>query len=100
MIKAIGIDLIELKRIEASIDKSDKFMQRILTPKEQEHFQNLRSQSRKVEFLAGRFAAKEAFAKATGQGIGKLSLDRKSTRLNSSHVAISYAVFCLKKKAD
>src|SRR5439155_21089104 len=29
---------------------------------------------------------------------GKLGEDRKSTRLNSSHVAISYAVFCLKKK--
>src|SRR5690625_5906223 len=29
---------------------------------------------------------------------GGSSLDRKSTRLNSSHVAISYAVFCLKKK--
>src|SRR5690625_5517418 len=28
----------------------------------------------------------------------KRSQDRKSTRLNSSHVAISYAVFCLKKK--
>src|SRR5690625_6255401 len=27
-----------------------------------------------------------------------LNIDRKSTRLNSSHVAISYAVFCLKKK--
>src|SRR5690625_7025042 len=27
-----------------------------------------------------------------------MTLDRKSTRLNSSHVAISYAVFCLKKK--
>src|SRR5699024_12540467 len=27
-----------------------------------------------------------------------LALDRKSTRLNSSHVSISYAVFCLKKK--
>src|SRR5438034_8194671 len=27
-----------------------------------------------------------------------LSLDRKSTRLNSSHTVISYAVFCLKKK--
>src|SRR5438874_8236396 len=27
-------------------------------------------------------------------------LDRKSTRLNSSHVEISYAVFCLKKKKD
>src|SRR5439155_15542831 len=28
----------------------------------------------------------------------QVSRDRKSTRLNSSHVAISYAVFCLKKK--
>src|SRR5699024_12659606 len=27
-------------------------------------------------------------------------LDRKSTRLNSSHVSISYALFCLKKKHD
>src|SRR5690349_24172348 len=30
-------------------------------------------------------------------GVGQL-VDRKSTRLNSSHVEISYAVFCLKKK--
>src|SRR5699024_10771953 len=29
---------------------------------------------------------------------GEFELDRKSTRLNSSHVSISYAVFCLKKK--
>src|SRR5690606_42020099 len=29
---------------------------------------------------------------------GNLAIDRKSTRLNSSHVKISYAVFCLKKK--
>src|SRR5690554_7436339 len=29
---------------------------------------------------------------------GLISTDRKSTRLNSSHVRISYAVFCLKKK--
>src|SRR2546426_7372359 len=29
---------------------------------------------------------------------GKLRGDRKSTRLNSSHLVISYAVFCLKKK--
>src|SRR5205814_7519527 len=32
-----------------------------------------------------------------GQGIGHAE-DRKSTRLNSSHLGISYAVFCLKKK--
>src|SRR5438874_13832306 len=32
------------------------------------------------------------------RGPGRAVLDRKSTRLNSSHVEISYAVFCLKKK--
>src|SRR5690625_6986816 len=31
--------------------------------------------------------------------LGPVMKDRKSTRLNSSHVAISYAVFCLRKKA-
>src|SRR5690625_6034818 len=31
---------------------------------------------------------------------GDFKVDRKSTRLNSSHVAISYAVFCLKKKKE
>src|SRR5690625_514285 len=31
---------------------------------------------------------------------GVQNIDRKSTRLNSSHVAISYAVFCLKKKTN
>src|SRR5207253_3209608 len=35
---------------------------------------------------------------STGFPKGCVHLDRKSTRLNSSHVAISYAVFCLKKK--
>src|SRR5258708_26730697 len=33
-----------------------------------------------------------------GGGREAVSLDRKSTRLNSSHQIISYAVFCLKKK--
>src|SRR5690625_6364826 len=39
-------------------------------------------------------------ARLTGMSIqaNKAVVDRKSTRLNSSHVAISYAVFCLKKK--
>src|SRR5262245_66667685 len=32
----------------------------------------------------------------SGAGSGALGLDRKSTRLNSSHLGISYAVFCLK----
>src|SRR5207249_10393291 len=33
-----------------------------------------------------------------GANYKAMQLDRKSTRLNSSHVSISYAVFCLKKK--
>src|SRR5690625_6414402 len=51
----------------------------------------------------------EAVARAVRERLGTVSrqavydilnalTDRKSTRLNSSHVAISYAVFCLKKK--
>src|SRR5690554_8118640 len=36
-------------------------------------------------------------ASLNGQMVGSIG-DRKSTRLNSSHVRISYAVFCLKKK--
>src|SRR5437667_7632557 len=44
-----------------------------------------------------------AAVKGTFEGKVRLSdkkpiLDRKSTRLNSSHITISYAVFCLKKK--
>src|SRR5688500_19620033 len=35
-----------------------------------------------------------------GQCSRKDSLDRKSTRLNSSHLVISYAVFCLKNKRE
>src|SRR5207253_2527175 len=41
------------------------------------------------------FHALQGLAKA---GLFQGAKDRKSTRLNSSHVAISYAVFCLKKK--
>src|SRR5437868_9663340 len=37
-------------------------------------------------------------ARGSGAGPEFVDRDRKSTRLNSSHVSISYAVFCLKKK--
>src|SRR3989454_2295290 len=50
--------------------------------------------------LAKERRADPAIAKLTATGIilGTPELDRKSTRLNSSHLVISYAVFCLKKK--
>src|SRR3712207_8267255 len=47
----------------------------------------------------GAGASKLSFWAATGSSIHSGSkVDRKSTRLNSSHANISYAVFCLKKK--
>src|SRR3712207_7349914 len=45
-----------------------------------------------------RLVAAPALRGARGAGAGLVRLDRKSTRLNSSHANISYAVFCLKKK--
>src|SRR5690349_23511918 len=45
----------------------------------------------------GREALRVAIADGKGPG-AITAADRKSTRLNSSHVEISYAVFCLKKK--
>src|SRR5690606_39557637 len=44
-----------------------------------------------------RCSVRERVRAATGR---RTARDRKSTRLNSSHVKISYAVFCLKKKND
>src|SRR5699024_12077257 len=46
---------------------------------------------------AGR-ALKDYATGLSAKEIAEAALDRKSTRLNSSHVSISYAVFCLKKK--
>src|SRR5437867_12097742 len=46
-----------------------------------------------------RFCVSPALHSGAGSDVSLyLSLDRKSTRLNSSHRTISYAVFCLKKK--
>jgi len=73
MIIGIGIDICELKRIEELVNRQGRFVNRILTEAEKQRLNSLSGQ-RKVEFLAGRFAAKEAYSKAIGTGIGaKLS---------------------------
>ena len=70
MIKGIGIDLVELARIRAIYERNPRFSTRILTKDEHRVFAAL-TEKRKIEFLAGRFAAKEAYAKANGSGIGR-----------------------------
>ncbi|GAE28893.1 holo-ACP synthase [Alkalihalobacillus hemicellulosilyticus] len=70
MIKGIGIDIVEIERIEQIVNRKSKFATKILTEKEHELYQTLKDK-RQLEFLAGRFAAKEAFVKAVGTGISK-----------------------------
>src|SRR5439155_22311877 len=50
------------------------------------------------QILLERHVARELQALPDRPAMDHTQRDRKSTRLNSSHVAISYAVFCLKKK--
>jgi holo-[acyl-carrier protein] synthase len=66
---AIGTDIVEIKRIADALERQgDKFVQRILTESEIAEF---RERGNSVAFLAKRFAAKEAIAKALGTGIGR-----------------------------
>jgi holo-[acyl-carrier protein] synthase len=63
----VGIDIVQIDRMERSISKhGDKFINKILHPNERELIQSLKNKPR---YLAKRFAAKEAFAKALGTGI-------------------------------
>lgn len=71
MIIGIGCDLIKIDRIKNT--QTENLVNRILTDKEKEIFSKLKNEKRKYEFLAGRFAAKEAFSKALGTGIGEVS---------------------------
>lgn len=70
MIVGIGIDLVDLEHMQSVVEKTPRIVNRILTQEELAIYES-RSEKRKLEFLAGRFAAKEAFGKAMGTGIGK-----------------------------
>ena len=71
MIVGHGIDIEELASIQNAVEKREGFARRVLTDKEMERFTNLKGR-RQIEYLAGRWSAKEAFSKAKGTGIGKL----------------------------
>lgn len=71
MIVGHGIDIEALASIQNAVEKREGFAQRVLTDKEMERFSSLKGR-RQIEYLAGRWSAKEAFSKAIGTGIGKL----------------------------
>src|SRR5690625_6051620 len=58
----------------------------------------LTSRTCEMKFVGGVDGTKRFPKVRAGRGISPMT-DRKSTRLNSSHVATSYAVFCLTKKS-
>ncbi|HEX2697299.1 MAG TPA: holo-ACP synthase [Anaerolineales bacterium] len=63
-----GVDLVEIARIEEVIARHGKhYLERIYTPAE------LEQSGKRIESLAGRFAAKEAASKALGGGIGDIA---------------------------
>ena len=68
MVIAIGTDIVEIARIAEVLERQgERFIDRILTVSEK----TLYNQSKSVSFVAKRFAAKEAVAKALGTGIGR-----------------------------
>src|SRR3989454_7278092 len=78
-----------------------------VTEREQAAERDLRERATQLrQALAGHHRHVQAVRRAGGKAVGEIELrhdldhrgDRKSTRLNSSHLVISYAVFCLKKK--
>ncbi|HEY7126159.1 MAG TPA: holo-ACP synthase [Ktedonobacterales bacterium] len=61
----VGVDLVEIARISQTVARfGQRFLQRVFTPEE------LQESQLRILWLAGRFAAKEACAKALGTGIG------------------------------
>lgn len=69
---AIGTDIVEIARIKSAFDRQgEKIVQRVLTDIEQQRFNDLANDEVKVAFLAKRWCAKEAIAKALGTGIAK-----------------------------
>ena len=68
MILGVGIDIIEVARIQSSYEQfGERFLNRILHPNEIAYCLSYRQPA---PFLAVRFAAKEAISKAFGTGIG------------------------------
>ncbi|MBN1327160.1 MAG: holo-ACP synthase [Candidatus Cloacimonetes bacterium] len=65
MISGIGVDIIEVARVEKLIDRDDKFLQKIFT---QTEINYCRQFTNKAQHFAGRFSVKEAFLKAMGTG--------------------------------
>lgn len=69
MIKGIGIDLVDLKRIQKIT--TDRFINRVLSSEEKAVYDDITNVETQLTYLGGRFAAKEALFKAISEGPGQ-----------------------------
>lgn len=65
MILGIGTDIVEIERIRVAVERNENFLSRVFSKNEIEY---LTRRNFRPEFVAGRFAAKEAVVKAMGTG--------------------------------
>lgn len=63
----LGTDIMELDRIQQALTRQPNFAQKVLSEQEFQQYNTLTG-FRQIEFLAGRFCAKEAYVKALGTG--------------------------------
>ena len=69
-----GIDIVDITRIDLVYQKfTQRFIDRILHPEEQDFILSIKQNTIDANILAKRYVAKEAFVKALGFGIGKIS---------------------------
>ncbi|KUJ96809.1 MAG: holo-[acyl-carrier protein] synthase [Desulfonauticus sp.] len=91
MVLGVGLDLVELERIKKIYQRyGNRFAQKILGTKELAHFQEKKN---KIEFLASRFAVKEATVKALGtgftQGINFKDIETLNTPQGKPYLSLS-----------
>ena len=83
MIYGIGTDIVSIERIQNILNKNrDGFINRVLTDHEKALFAN---KADSAAFCAKRFAAKEAFSKALGTGIGRVVSFQDLTIRSNEH---------------
>lgn len=92
MIKGIGIDIIEVSRVERAVEKNKRFLERVFSEKEIKYIE---SRNHNKVTIAGLFSAKESISKALGTGIRGFNW----TDIEISHDDLGKPLVTLKENA-
>lgn len=92
MIRGIGIDIVQISRIQAVVNKHPAFIRKILTPYEQEQ---MAQSPQSVHFLAKRWAAKEACIKAIGHSLPWHDMEVTNTAAGKPELTLKHHTMLL-----